>query len=133
MEIRIKQGDRASLSKTFTEREVLLFSELSEDRNPIHIDVAAGEASIFGAQVVHGMLVASLISGLLGLHLPGPGSIYLGQELKFTAPVFIGDEITAVVEVTALREDKPIATLRTYCVNQANKVVIDGVATVKLA
>ncbi|MGB1908243.1 MAG: MaoC/PaaZ C-terminal domain-containing protein, partial [Spongiibacter sp.] len=65
MEIRIKQGDRASLSKTFTEREVLLFSELSEDRSPIHIDVAAGEASIFGAQVVHGMLVASLISGLL--------------------------------------------------------------------
>ncbi|NKI16431.1 MaoC family dehydratase [Spongiibacter sp. KMU-166] len=133
MDIQFEIGNTATLAKTFTEGDVLQFASLSEDRNPIHIDPEAGGASVFGAQVVHGMLVASLISGLLGLHLPGPGTIYLGQDLKFKAPVFIGDEITAIVEVTAIRRDKPIATLRTYCVNQKDTVVIDGVATVKYA
>ncbi|NNK33951.1 MAG: MaoC family dehydratase, partial [Xanthomonadales bacterium] len=81
--------------------------------------------------VVHGMLVASLFSGLLGVEMPGEGTIYLGQTLSFKAPVFIGDRIRASVEVTELREEKSIAKLRTYATNQDGVTVIDGEAVVK--
>tara|TARA_R110001592_G_scaffold260403_1_gene525080 strand:+ start:214997 stop:215404 length:408 start_codon:yes stop_codon:yes gene_type:complete len=126
-----KVGDQANITKTFTVEDVNHYASLSEDFNPIHINKEAAEASIFGAQVVHGMLVASLISGLLGNHLPGSGSIYLGQDLAFKAPLYIGDEVTAIVEVIDIREDKPIAKLRTYVVNRKGVVVVDGVAIVK--
>ncbi|MDF1692491.1 MAG: MaoC family dehydratase [Zhongshania sp.] len=128
-----KVGDQAKLTKSFTAEDVNHFAALSEDFNPIHIDSVAAAASIFGGQVVHGMLVASLISGLLGAHLPGSGTIYLGQDLAFKAPIYIGDEVTAIVEVIEIREDKPIAKLRTYCLNQKGKLVLDGIATVKYA
>jgi acyl dehydratase len=78
------------------------------------------------------MLVASLFSGLLGKELPGEGSIYLGQSLRFVAPVYPGDELTAMVEITNIREDKPILTMRTTCVNADGTVVIEGEAVVKV-
>lgn len=111
-------GDRASISNVFEERDVLKFAEVSKDRNPIHLDPAMAEKSIFGRRVVHGMLVASLFSGLLGVYLPGEGNIYLGQSLNFKAPVFFGDQITATVEIMEIREEKSIAKLRTYAINQ---------------
>ena len=128
----LKIGNMASQRKIFTEEEVLQFSKLSLDQNPIHIDKEFAKASIFGKRIVHGMLVASLFSGILGEKLPGKGTIYLGQNLVFKAPVFIGEEVTASVEIIHVREDKPIVTLRTICRNSEDKIVIDGEAVVKI-
>ena len=128
----LKVGDRVSLSKAFTEDEVFRFAEISTDMNPLHLDKDFGRESIFGERIVHGMLVASLFSGLIGMELPGEGSIYLGQSLTFTAPVAIGEEVTASVEIIRIRDDKPIITLRTVCVNSGGTVVIEGEAVVKV-
>jgi len=128
-----KVGDKASVSKVFTDKDVIDFSNLSLDKNPIHLDQSFAEKSLFGKKIVHGMLAASLFSGLLGMKLPGEGSIYLGQSLSFTAPIYIGDEVTATVEVIKVRPDKPIVTLRTFCVNSDGNIVIEGEAVVKVA
>lgn len=121
------------MSKAFSEEEVQRFAELSLDNNPLHLDPHYAASTVFGQRVVHGMLVSSLLSALIGTRLPGEGSIYLGQTLKFLAPVFIGEQVTATVQVLSVREDKPIATLRTTCVNSKGDVVIEGEAVVKLA
>ena len=129
---RFQLGDKVSVTKKFSETDINDFSKLSLDTNPLHLDAAYAKDSIFGQQIVHGMLVASLFSGLLGIELPGEGSIYLGQSLSFTGPVFIGDEVTATVEIVKIREDKPIITLRTYCEKSDGSIVIDGEAVVKV-
>lgn len=128
-----KVGDKASISKAFTAEEVEQFAAISADTNPIHLDEEFAADSIFGQRIVHGMLVGSLFSALIGVELPGTGSIYLGQNLSFRAPVLIGEEVTASVEVISIRDDKPILKLRTVCVNSAGTVVIDGEAVVKYA
>jgi acyl dehydratase len=128
----LQVGDKASFSKKFTEEEVFRFAEISTDKNPLHLDKEYGKDSIFGQRIVHGILVASLFSGLIGMKLPGEGSIYLGQNLSFKAPVAIGEQVTASVEIIKIRKDKPIITLRTVCVNSEGKVVIDGEAVVKV-
>ena len=128
----LKVGDKVSLSKAFTEDEVFRFAEISTDMNPLHLDKDFGRESIFGERIVHGMLVASLFSGLIGMELPGEGSIYLGQSLTFKAPVAIGEEVTASVEIIRIRDDKPIVTLRTVCVNSGGTVVIEGEDVVKV-
>ncbi|UCE79581.1 MAG: MaoC family dehydratase [Nitrospiraceae bacterium] len=128
----LKIGARALIRKVFTEKEVIQFAELSLDRNPLHLDKEVGKASIFGQRVVHGMLVASLFSGLIGMELPGKGSIYLGQTLTFKAPVFIGEAVTATVEIIKIRKDKPIVTLSTVCEKDSGQVVITGEAVVKV-
>jgi 3-hydroxybutyryl-CoA dehydratase len=127
-----KVGDSASLTKTFTENDVLTFAEISGDHNPIHIDPQFAASSQFGRQIVHGMLSAGLISAILGMQLPGPGCIYLKQELNFRAPVFFDDTVTATVTVTKVREDKPIITLATHCTNQDGILVLDGEAILML-
>ncbi len=132
MKTNFKVGDKASMSKIFTEADVVEFSIMSKDSNPIHLDSVYARSTVFGKRVAHGMLVASMFSGLIGMELPGEGSIYLGQTLKFKAPVFIGDEITAMVKITHIRDDKPIITLRTACVNQEGTIVIEGEAVVKV-
>ena len=123
-------GDKVSVSKAFSKEEVIQFADISGDHNPIHLDQEYAEASIFGQPIVHGMLVSSLFSGLIGEQLPGQGSIYLGQNLSFKAPVPIGEIVTASVEVVSLREDKPIVTLRTSCLDSTGKLVIEGEAVV---
>jgi len=129
----LKVGDKATVVKIFTNEDVLDFSNLSLDKNPIHLDQAFAEKSIFGKKIVHGMLVASLFSGLLGMKLPGEGSIYLSQSLSFTAPIYIGEKVTATVEVIKIRPDKPIVTLRTFCMNSKGLLVVEGEAVVKVA
>ena len=129
----LKVGDRASLQKTFTEEEVFQFAEISTDKNPLHLDKEFGAVSIFGERIVHGMLVASLFTGLIGMELPGQGSIYLGQTLTFKAPVAIDEQVTASVEIIKIRADKPIVTLRTVCVNAKGVVAIEGEAVVKIS
>lgn len=125
-------GDKAKVRKIFTADEVAAFAKISGDANPIHLDEAYAAGTVFGKCIVHGMLVASLFSRLLGMELPGEGTIYLGQSLRFTAPVYVGEEVTATVEVIKTRGDKPIVTFRTFCENGKGETVIDGEAVVKL-
>lgn len=127
----LKIGQTASLQKTFSVADVTAFAGISLDINPIHMSEGYAKNTFFGKRVVHGMLTASLISAVLGIQLPGPGTVYLGQELKFMAPVYLGDDITATVEIVELREDKKIVKLNTTCVNQDGKIVVSGLATVK--
>lgn len=127
----LEVGDKASLSKAFTEEDVVSFASLSTDTNPIHLDHDYAAATIFKEPIVHGMLVSSLFSGLIGVVLPGKGSIYLGQNITFKAPVHLGEQVTATVEIIKIREDKPIVTLKTVCTVQ-DKIVIEGEAVVKI-
>ena len=122
-------GRSASVAKTITEADILLFAAVSTDTNPVHLDAEAAKASPFGERIAHGMLSAGLISAVLGTKLPGPGTIYLGQTLKFRAPVRIGDTVTATAEVSAYDPGKRRATLRTTC-TVGGVVVIEGEATV---
>ncbi len=126
----LEPGQTASRVKTISAADIEGFARASGDMNPIHLDEAYAATTSFGRQIAHGLLTASLISAVLANDLPGAGSIYLGQTLKFTAPVFIDDTITATVTVTAFRADKRIATFRTTCTNQAGKLVLEGEATV---
>ncbi len=127
----IKTGDEASLTRTITEADIVAFADLTGDMNPVHIDADYAVKSMFGERIAHGMLLAGLISAVLGMQLPGPNSIYLGQDLKFTAPVKIGDTVKVVVTVTEKRDDKRIIKLRTTASNQRGEMVIDGNAVVK--
>jgi 3-hydroxybutyryl-CoA dehydratase len=122
-------GQTATLSKTITEEDLQMYSAVSLDTNPIHMDDAVARLSRFGERVAHGMLSAGLISALLGTRLPGPGTIYLRQSLKFRAPVKIGHTVDAVVEITDLNLSRRSATLRTRCMVKED-VVIDGEAIV---
>ena len=126
----LEVGASASFSKTITETDVVLFAGITGDFNPVHIDEAHAQQTQFEGRIAHGMLGASLISTVLGTRLPGPGTVYLGQDLKFRAPTRIGDTLTATVEVAAVREDKPIYTLRTTVTNQDEEVVTEGQAVV---
>ena len=126
----LKIGDRASRTKTITDEDVQLFARATGDTNPVHLDEAYAAESRFGRRIAHGMLSGSLISAILGNDLPGSGTIYLGQEFKFKAPVYIGDTITATVELVKFREDKRIATFQTTCANQDGVLVIEGEAVV---
>jgi 3-hydroxybutyryl-CoA dehydratase len=128
----LRVGQTASVAKTITEADILLFAAVSTDNNPVHIDAEAAANSVFGERVAHGMLSAALISAVLGNKLPGPGTIYLGQTLRFRAPVKIGATVTASVEITALDEEKKRATLKTIC-TVGGKTVIEGEAVVQVA
>ena len=124
-------GTEASLSRTITEDDIFLFALVSGDHNPLHLDATYAERSFFGKRIAHGFLIGSLISAVLGNDLPGPGSVYLGQTLRFLAPIHIGDTVTVTVKVVALREDKRIVTLHTQCTNQHGTLVLSGEATIK--
>jgi 3-hydroxybutyryl-CoA dehydratase len=123
-------GDRASISQQITERDVIRFAELTGDINPIHMDKFYAEQTIFGERIAHGMLIASLISAVLGMKLPGPGNIYISQSLKFRAPVKFGDVIEAEVEVIEKIPERNRVRLRTTCRNQDDTVVLEGEAVV---
>jgi 3-hydroxybutyryl-CoA dehydratase len=127
----IKVGDEASLTRTITEVHIVNYAGLTGDMNPVHMDHEHAAQSMFGERIAHGMLVAGLISAVLGTQLPGPNSIYLGQDLSFTAPVKIGDTVRVTVTVTEKRDDKRIIKLRTTATNQRREMVIDGTAVVK--
>lgn len=123
-------GQTASLDTTVTERDVQLFADITGDRNPVHLDAAAAAASPFGERIAHGMLTAAYVSAVLGMRLPGPGTIYLEQNLRFLKPVPLGVVITAEVEVLELFPSRRRARLATRCRNQAGDLVLDGTATV---
>lgn len=128
-----KVGDSAEITKTIEQADIDAFAAVTGDHNPVHVDEEFAKTTRFGRRIAHGMLTASLISSVLANKLPGEGSVYLGQTLKFVAPVFPGDEVTARVTVKEIREDKPILKLETICVNQRDEIVIRGEATVLAA
>ena len=121
-------GEEASTTRIFTQEDVEKFAELSGDHNPIHLDDSYARSSFFKGRIVHGMLVASLISSLLGNTLPGPGAIYLRQELQFTAPVRPGDEVTATVKVLDWIPENGKITCSTQVTNTEKQVVMRGEA-----
>ncbi len=123
-------GQSASFSKTITEHDIYTFAGLTGDFNPAHINEEYAAHTHFKGRIAHGLLSAGLISTAIAMQLPGPGSIYLGQTLKFTAPVRIGDTITATVTITELDPEKNRAKLHTVCTNQDGAVVICGEASV---
>lgn len=126
----INIGDTASFEKTITEHDVYQFAGISGDMNPAHVNEEFAKEGLFKTRVVHGMLSASLISTVLGTKLPGPGAIYLGQDIKFVKPVFFNDTILARVTVSELNVEKNICTLETRCINQNDEVVVYGKATI---
>ena len=123
-------GQSASFSKTISEHDVYEFAGITGDLNPAHINEEYARNTHFRGRIAHGILSAGLISAAIAMQLPGPGSIYLGQTLKFTAPVRIGDTITATVTITELNTGKNRVKLHTVCTNQEGAVVIDGEASV---
>ncbi len=127
--MRFKVGDKASMSKTVSESDVYLFAGITGDLNPAHVNEAWAKTTRFGGRIAHGMLTAGFISAVLGMKLPGTGTIYMGQQLKFTAPVRIGDTITAEVEVIEIIENKRLR-LKTTATNQDGVVVTEGEALV---
>lgn len=125
----LQLGDQASCVKTITEEDVVRYAEVTGDFNPQHLDEAYARTTIFGGRIAHGMFTAGLISRLLGMELPGMGTIYLSQECRFRKPVYLNDTITAKVEVVELIDGKK-ARFSTICTNQNGDVVMDGFALV---
>lgn len=123
-------GDTASLTKRISMEDIMLYSRVSGDINPAHLDKDFAESDTFKRIVAQGMLTAGLLSGVLGTKLPGPGTIYLGQDLKFRAPVAPGDTITATVTVAELFPEKNHVLLSCVCVNESGKEVLTGTASV---
>lgn len=128
----VKVGDSAELAKTVTESDIALFAGVTGDFNPVHIDAVAAERSMFGGRIAHGMLSAGFISAVLAMRLPGPGSVYLSQTLRFTKPVRIGDTVTARVEVLEVIAAKRRVRLATTCRNQRGETVVEGEAVVMI-
>ena len=122
-------GMTRGLSKLITDRDIELFAEVSTDRNPVHLDDAYARDTIFEGRIAHGMLTAGLISAVIGEQLPGHGTVYLGQSLRFMAPVRPGDIVDAVVCVTAIDHAKRRVTLETHC-SVGKTVVLKGEALV---
>lgn len=125
----LELGISASVSRTVSEADILMFAGVSGDTNPVHLDQEFAASTMFGGRIAHGMLSAGLISAVFGTRLPGPGSIYLSQTLKFKAPVRIGDTVVARVTVKSLTPEKRKALFDTVCM-VGETVVLTGEAEI---
>lgn len=128
----IAVGQSAELEKLVTAEDVEAFARITGDFNPVHMDEEFARKTRFGGRIAHGMLSAALVSAALATRLPGPGAIYLGQTLRFTKPVRIGDTVTVRVEVLEVNAEKKRARLSTVCRNENGDTVLEGEATVLL-
>jgi 3-hydroxybutyryl-CoA dehydratase len=126
----LKTGDYDEFAKTITEADICLFAGITGDLNPAHINESYAKETFFKKRIAHGILQAGFISAVIAMKLPGPGTIYIRQELNFLAPVYIGDTVTARVEITNINSEKNRVTLKTSCLNQDGVVVLDGEALV---
>jgi acyl dehydratase len=126
----LRVGQVARRTRVVSARDIELFTEITGDRNPLHYDESAAGASRFGGIIVQGGVTSGLLNAVVAEDLPGPGSVFLEVNWRFLAPVRPGDEITAEVEVLEMREDKPIATLRTTITNHEGMTVLNGRAVV---
>jgi acyl dehydratase len=126
----IQIGERCERSHTVTEKDLILFAAVSGDHNPVHLDAEYAASTPFKGQIAHGMFTGALISAALAMDLPGPGTVYLGQNLSFRKPVMIGDALTVELTVASKHDSKPVVTLNCVVSNQHDKVVATGEATV---
>ncbi|MGI8641241.1 MAG: MaoC family dehydratase [Pyrinomonadaceae bacterium] len=124
--MQLKIGDKFSTTKQITDSVVRAFAELSGDFNPIHLDDEFAARTQFGKRIAHGMISGALISAVLGYEFKERKVVYLSQTMKFIAPVFIDDTVTATATVVNIREDKPIVTIETVCTNQKDETVVTG-------
>jgi 3-hydroxybutyryl-CoA dehydratase len=124
-------GDTFSMRIPVTSQKIADFAAVSGDDNPVHFDDEVARAAGFSGRIAHGMLLGSFISAVLGRHFPGKGAIYLSQKLVFRAPVPVPSEVTIRVECTAVRPDKPIATLATTVLSESGAVLLEGEAVVR--
>jgi len=126
----ITLGQTATYSKLIEARDIQLFAAVSGDVNPVHIDAAFAATTRFGECIAHGMLGGAIISAAIAMELPGPGTIYLGQTLRFSLPVKPGDTITVHLQVTGKRDKRRLVTLECKVFNQQDKLVLSGIAEV---
>lgn len=128
----LKIGDKFSKSRLITDELVRSFAELSGDHNPIHLDVEFASKTRFGQRIAHGMLSGAMISAVLGCEFSIEKIVYLSQTMRFVLPVFVGDTITTIGTVIAIRNDKYIVTVETICTNQDEKVTLSGEAEIMI-
>lgn len=119
-------GQRARRAKTVTARDVELYAEITGDRNPLHFDDDFAGRTRFGRLVAQGGITAGMLNALVAMDLPGPGTVFMSQSLRYLAPTYLGDTLTAEVEVLAVKPDKPVCQLRTTITNQDGTVVLEG-------
>ena len=124
-----RAGDVATRDKTASMRDIELYTEITGDRNPLHYDEQLAKDSLFGGLIVQGGVTTGILNALVAEDLPGPGTVFLGMELKFVKAVYVGDTITGRVELTSVREDKPICTMAVNVTNQKGELCLSGVAT----
>ncbi len=128
----IRIGQHAEYVRTVTSEDIEMFGQVSGDYNPLHFNEDWAKTTMFKGRIAHGILTATYVSTVIGMELPGPGTIYISQSMKFRRPVRIGDEITARVEVIGKNDEKEFLVLKTVCINQEDKVVLDGEAVVTM-
>jgi acyl dehydratase len=124
--MKIQVGQKARRSKTVTARDVELYAEITGDRNPLHFDAAFAAGTRFGRLVAQGGITSGMLNALVAMDLPGPGTVFMSQSLKYLAPTFLGDTLTAEVEVLAVKPDKPVCQLKATITNQDGTVVLEG-------
>jgi acyl dehydratase len=119
-------GQRARRSQTVTAKEVELYAEITGDRNPLHFDAGFAKRTRFGRLVAQGGIASGMLNALVAMDLPGAGTVFMSQSLKYLAPTYLGDTLTAEVEVLSLKPDKPVCQLRATITNQDGTVVLEG-------
>ena len=122
----MKVGQKARRSKTVTARDVELYAEITGDRNPLHFDAAFAAGTRFGRLVAQGGITSGMLNALVAMDLPGPGTVFMSQSLRYLAPTYLGDTLTAEVEVLAVKPDKPVCQLKATITNQDGTVVLEG-------
>ena len=124
--MKLEVGQRARRSKTVTARDVELYAEITEDRNPLHFDPDFAARTKFGRLVAQGGITSGMLNALVAMDLPGPGTVFMSQTLRYLAPTYLGDTLTAEVEVLAVKPDKPVCQLKATITNQDGTVVLEG-------
>ena len=119
-------GQRAQRTQTITAKDVELYAEITGDRNPLHFDPDFAKRTRFGRLVAQGGITAGMLNALVAMDLPGPGTVFMSQSLKYLAPAYVGDTLTAEAEVLGLKPDKPVCQLKVTIVNQAGATLLEG-------
>ena len=126
----LKIGDTVSIKKLFSQEEVLAYAKSFHDTNPVHFNFEYAAKTIFKKPIVQGLFVSSLFGGLLGSKLPGKGTIHLGQTLQFLKPVYVNEEVEAIIRIISIRSDKPVITFQATCIKENGEIAITGEAVV---